>query len=338
MITVRTPFRVPLGGGGTDLPSYYKNHGGFIFSVAIDKYMFHCLNQPVVDDLVRLKYTKSEVVEHIDELEHDLAAACLRRAGIEKGIEIVSMADVPAGTGMGSSGAYTVGLLQGLHTLNRDFIGLQDLAEEACDIEINELGHPCGKQDQYLAAFGGFVVLDIAKDGVVTVRRPNISFDTLRQFEQHVSIFYTGISRSAGDILSAQNTATKRDESKVVDSLHRLKEIGHQVLEAFERGDLAAFGRLMDTHWQTKKQLSGKISSGRIDQLYELGKQNGALGGKIMGAGGGGFLLFYCEDDPTHLRKVMADEGLREMYFRVDLEGTKILTNFLSHRAETTLS
>jgi D-glycero-alpha-D-manno-heptose-7-phosphate kinase len=255
MIITRTPFRVPLGGGGTDLPSYYSKYGGFIFSAAIDKYMFISINQPVVDDLIRIKYSKSETVASVDEVQHEIVREALRYLGLKKAIEVVSMADVPAGTGLGSSGAYTVGLLNGLHTLKRDSLTLQDLAEEACQIEIDILKKPIGKHDQYLAAFGGLTCLEIEKDGKVSVCSGNISHNTMDELEKNILLFFTGISRDANDILSSQSKATENEDNQVVDTLHRIKEIGYQIKEALEDGNLAKFGYLLDKHWKTKKNL-----------------------------------------------------------------------------------
>ncbi len=334
MIITRAPFRIPLGGGGTDLPPYYRRRGGFVFSAGIDKYMYICVNQPIVDDLVRMKYSQTETVKTVDEVQHELAREALRSVGIKHAIEIVSMADVPAGTGLGSSSCYLVGLLHALHTLKRDFVGLAELAEEACRIELETLGKPIGKQDQYLAAFGGLTVLDIAPDGSVSVRNARVSRATIDRLERNLLLFYTGQTRSALDILSGQSAAAARDERAVVDSLDRIKDIGYRVLEAFETGDLDRVGRLMDEHWQAKKRLSARVTDARLDALYELARENGALGGKITGAGGGGFFVFYCEDGGARLRDAMTRAGLREMRYRLDFEGTKVLSNFLNYRVE----
>jgi len=194
MIITRTPFRITLGGGGTDLPSYYSKYGGFIFAAGINKYMYISVNRPIVDDLVRVKYSKSEIVSHREELQHDIAREAMRMMNIEKGIEIVSMADVPAGTGLGSSSCYAVGLLNALHTMKREFVDLQTLAEEACELEINRLGKPIGKQDQYMAAFGGLTVLDIDKDGTVKVRKARVSDTTIDDLNRNLLMFYTNTS------------------------------------------------------------------------------------------------------------------------------------------------
>lgn len=327
MIITRTPFRFTLGGGGTDLPAYYEKFGGFIFAAAINKYMFINLNRPVVDDLVRVKYTKSEMVSHRDELQHDIAREAMRMMGIENGLEVISIADVPAGTGLGSSSCYAVGLLNGLHSMKRNYIGLQYLAEEACDLEISRLGKPIGKQDQYMAAFGGLTVLDIEKDGQVKVRRAKIADDCLDELNRNLVMFYTDTSRSADAILSEQSQGAREEKRDVVDSMHYIKDIGYRILESVESGNLTDVGRMFDEHWKYKKRISSKMSNPRFDQIYETAKKNGAIGGKISGAGGGGFFLFYVEDRRKDLRDAMKAMGLREMRYSFDLEGTKILVN-----------
>lgn len=329
MIITRTPFRVTLGGGGTDLPSYYQQYGGFIFAAAINKYMFINVNRPIIDDLVRVKYAKSELVHHRDELQHDIAREALRLAEIERGIEIISMADVPAGTGLGSSSCYAVGLLNALHTMKRQPVGFQELAEEACELEIEILRKPIGKQDQYMAAFGSLTVLEIARDGTVEVSRAKISATTIDDLQRNMLLFYTGSERSSLEILAEQSAATNSRHSPVVDSLHCIKEIGYEIKEMIERGDLTSFGLALDKHWQAKKRLSVRVSNSRFDEIYQLAKESGAVGGKISGAGGGGFFLFYTESRHTQLREAMRAAGLREMRYRFDFEGTKVLVNLM---------
>ncbi len=334
MIITRAPFRIPLGGGGTDLPSFYRNHGGFIFSAGIDKYMYICVNQPIVDDLVRMKYSESEVVESTDRVKHELAREAFRALGISNAIEVASMADVPAGTGLGSSSCYLVALLNALHTLKREFVPFHELAEEACRIELEILKKPIGKQDQYLAVYGGVTALEIGTDGQVAVRNVKVSRNILDDLEKNLLIFYTGVSRNSLDILAGQSKATEQGNTVVVESLLKIKEIGYQIRAAIEQGNLTQFGLLIDQHWQLKKRLSNKVSSSRIDEIYAVAKQNGALGGKITGAGGGGFFVFYCEDGASKLRKAMKQCGLREMRYRFDFEGTKVISNFLNYRVE----
>ncbi len=329
MIITRTPFRVTLGGGGTDLPSYYSKYGGFVFATAINKYMFINLNRPIVDDLVRIKYSKTEIVSHRDELQHDIAKEAMRITGIEKAIEIISMADVPAGTGLGSSSCYAVGVLNALHTMKREYISLQDLAEEACRLEIEMLKKPIGKQDQYMATFGGLIVLEIEKDGKVNVHKVNASGATIDDLNRNMLMFYTNTSRSADEILLEQSNGAKAEEANVVDSMHYIKEIGYKILEAVETGNLIDVGLLFDAHWQCKKKISAKMSNAHFDEIYAIAKKNGALGGKISGAGGGGFFVFYVEREHTKFRETMAKLGLREMRYRFDFEGTKVLVNLM---------
>ena len=329
MIITRTPMRITLGGGGTDLPSYYSKYGGALVSTAINKYMFIYLNRPIVDDLIRLKYSRSEVVERVDQVRHEIAREAMRMMGIEKALEIISMADVPAGTGLGTSSCYAVGLLNALHTLKREHIPLQELAEEACDLELNKLGKPIGKQDQYMATFGGVTVLDIDKNGVVDVRKANVSDETIDDLNRNLLMFYTHTSRSADEILSEQSRGAKEEKKNVVESMHAIKEIGYKILEALESGNLTDVGLLFDDHWQHKKRISSKMSNPRFNEIYEIAKENGALGGKISGAGGGGFFAFYIEDNHRKLRESMKKMGLREMRYRVDFEGTKVLVNLM---------
>lgn len=329
MIITRTPFRVTLGGGGTDLPSYYSKYGGFIFAAGLNKYMFINLNRPIVDDLVRVKYTKSETVAHRDKLQHDIAREAMKIMGIENALEIISMADVPAGTGLGSSSCYAIGLLNALHTLNRNHISLKELAEEACKLEIEILKKPIGKQDQYMAAFGGLTVLEIDKDGKVNVRKANISNDGADDLNRNMLMFYTDTSRSADKILSEQSRGAKEEKKNVVENMHYIKETGHKILEAAESGNITDIGLLFDKHWQYKKRISSKISNSRFDKIYGIAKESGALGGKISGAGGGGFFVFYVEEHHARFRDTMKKIGLREMRYRFDFEGTKVLVNFM---------
>jgi len=329
MIITRTPFRVTLGGGGTDLPSYYSKYGGFVCAAGINKYMFINLNRPVVDDLVRVKYTKSEMVRHRDEVQHEIAREAMKMTGIENALEIVSMADVPAGTGLGSSSCYAVGLLNALHTMKREHIPLRELAEEACHLEIELLEKPIGKQDQYMAAFGGLTALEIGKDGKVDIRKINISETTIDDLNRNMLMFYTNTSRSAAEILSEQSKGAKEEKKNVIDSMHYIKEIGYRILEAMESGNPTNVGILFDEHWRYKKRISPKISNPHFDEMYGIAKEKGALGGKISGAGGGGFFVFYVEQGHTGFREVMKKLGLREMRYGFDWEGTKVLVNFM---------
>lgn len=330
MILTRTPYRITLGGGGTDLPSFYREHGGFILAVALDKYMFLNVNTPIVDDKIRVRYTASEIVDHVDDVKHTLAREALRQFGITNGIEIVSIADIPAGTGLGSSSSYLVGLLNALHALFQDQASPQRLAEEACRIELEVLKKPIGKQDQYMAAFGGLTRLDIKPDGRVCVTRFELDVDLVESLEHDILMFYTNEMRDAAAILKKQDEATRTRDARVLDSLREIKDIGLEIYDAISKGNLRRFGELLDVHWQSKKRLSEGISNPQIDAWYELAKQNGAIGGKISGAGGGGFLMLYCEGSKTRLRTAMREAGLRELKFRFDFEGSKVVFDAVS--------
>ena len=332
MIITRTPFRITLGGGGTDLPSYYEKYGGFIFSFALDKYMFITVKRPFADDLIRVKYNISETVEKLSELKHDIARECLAKLNISSSIDVVSLADIPAGSGLGSSSSYTIGLLNALHTMKREYIPLKELAEEACDIEMYRLGKPMGKQDQYIATFGGFTVLEIEKTGNVKVRRANVSDSTIEGLKRNLLLFYTGVQRKNVGILDRQNKSTEKNDKQVLESLHYIKESGYKILDIIENGNITELGQMFDEHWKYKKLLAKGISNPHFDEIYETAKNTGALGGKITGAGGGGFFLFYCEDNQVKLRRAMKEAGLKEMRFDFDYEGTKVLVNFMDYR------
>jgi len=327
MIIARTPVRISLGGGGTDLASYYCKYGGFLIAAAIDKYIFITVNRRF-EDSIRLSYSKTEIVDKVEEIQHPIVREALKLLGYDGSLEITTIADVPANTGLGTSSSFTVGLLNALHTYKRESITAKALAEEACKIEIDILGEPVGKQDQYMAAFGGITCLTFAKNGEVTVTPLNISPDIIEELERHIMLFYTGIRRNSADVLSGQNNASQRDDKKVIENLHKIKEIGEEAKIALESGNVHRFGELLHTHWQSKKNLSHKVSRPEIDRWYALARQNGALGGKIMGAGGGGFLMFYVEGNKNRLRQAMRRENLREMRFKFDLEGSKVLVNF----------
>ena len=330
MIITRTPFRITLGGGGTDLPSFYREHGGFILAAAIDKYMFLNVNTPIVDDKIRVRYTNSELVDHVADVQHTLAREAMQYFHISSGLEIVSIADIPAGTGLGSSSAYLVGLLNALHVLVHDQAGPQKLAEEACHIELEVLKKPIGKQDQYMAAFGGLTSLDIKPDGGVCVTRLQLDVDLLESLEHNILMFFTNEMRDAATILKKQDEATLMKNRTVVKSLCEIKDIGIEISDAISKGNLRRFGELLDVHWQSKKRLSEGISNPQIDAWYELAKQNGAIGGKISGAGGGGFLTLYCEENKMRLRDAMRAAGMRELKFRFDFEGSKVVFDVVS--------
>lgn len=328
MIVTRTPFRVTLGGGGTDLPSYYEKHGGFIFSAGIDKYVYVDVNRPTSDDLIRIKYSESETVSHIDEVRHQVAREVLRYTGVDKNIEVSSVADIPAGTGLGSSSCYAVGLLHALHTLKHEYTPLEQMAEEDFKIEAGILNRPIGKQDPYLAAFGGLTVLDIGTDGKVKVRKANVSLEIADELNQNLLMFFTGDTRNADDILGEQSNAAKEDKKEVVESMHHIKELGYGILDAVEKGNLDDVGKKFHEHWQYKKKISTKMTKPEYDAIYDAALANGALGGKISGAGGGGFLTFYVPEKHREFRKAMKEFGLREMRYRFDFDGSKVLADF----------
>lgn len=325
MIVSRAPLRLPLGGGGTDLPSYYSQRGGFILAAGIDKYVYVNANRPAGDDLIRLKYTRSEEVATVDDVRHDLARPALEILGIASNIEISSMADVPAGTGMGSSSTYLVALLTALHALLRRQIGTHELAELSCHLEIDVAGHAAGKQDHYMAAYGGLTALEIKPDGTVEVEPLVVSITTMEELRNGLVLFFTGMTRVADIILRDQVERTERDDAAVLDSLDEVKELGYRIKSALETDDLEGFGQLLHEHWQQKKRRSDAISNPQIDGWYDTGRRAGALGGKLVGAGGGGYLLFYCPAGRRHeLRDTMARVGLREMPFDFDRHGAKV--------------
>lgn len=330
MIVTRTPFRITLGGGGTDLPSFYREHGGFVLAVAIDKYMFLNVNTPILDNYIRIRYTKMESVERVEQVEHTLARAALEHFAIESGIEIDSIADIPAGTGLGSSSCYLVGLMNALHALTQTPCDPQTLAEEACHIELDVLQKPIGKQDQFMAAYGGLTVLDIDKEGGVEAGYLSIPVDVMEELESNLMLFYTGAVRDASALLRQQNDAMKKKDQGVVSSLTEIKDIGKEITSAIMAGNLRQVGTLMNTHWDVKKRLSKEITNPAIDAWYELARRNGAIGGKITGAGGGGFLMLYCEEKKAQVREAMRSAGLQELNFRFEFEGSKVVFDIVS--------
>lgn len=339
MIITRTPFRVTLGGGGTDLPSYYSRHGGFIFGMGIDKFMYIMVNPPIVDEMVRLHYSRSETVAHASELRHELARVALLHHGIERGIEVSSMADLPDGTGLGSSSSYLVGLLMALHHYRRDHVPLAALAEEACMLELDVLQKGIGKQDQYMAVFGGLTVLDIAPGGEVSVRTVDLPTGSVDAFVANTHLYYTGLRRSAEDVLRAQDSAMRGEgdaaaQAPVVSSLHAIRDLGHRILEAVEDEEFDRWGTLLHEHWCAKKRLSSRISVSMVDTLYDHVRQEfGVLGGKIAGAGGGGFLMLYCPGQHKRLEAFMAEQGMPRLHYKVEYEGTKVIADHASGRA-----
>jgi len=324
MIITRSPLRISLGGGGTDLPSYYREHGGFLIAAAIDKYVYINVHRRFVEGFL-LKYSQLEEAATIDDIKHPIIREALRLAGVEeRNLEITSMADIPAGTGLGSSGSFTTALLKAFHALRKNIVHPAQLAEQACEIELEKLREPIGKQDQYIAAYGGITCFRFLSDERVEAFPLKISEETLFNLEDNLLLFFTGYSRSASKILKEQDDKSRKSDQAMIENLHFVKNLGSQSQRALESDDLHEFARLMDVHWQRKKERSQGMSNSDIDQWYDVAMANGALGGKVIGAGGGGFLMFYT-DDKARLRHAMRERGLTEVRFRFDFEGTKVL-------------
>lgn len=324
MIITRSPLRISLGGGGTDLPSYYQEHSGFLIAGAIDKYVYITLHQTFVEEII-IKYSKLERVESIDDIQHPIIRESLKFIGFQSPhLEITSMADIPSGTGLGSSGSFTTALLKALHALKKNLVHPSELAEQACHIELERLREPIGKQDQYIAAYGGVTCFRFLPNGQVEAWPLKLDTDTLYNLEDNLLLFFTGYSRSASAILKEQDDKSKQSDKDMTANLHFIKDLGKQSQEALEKGDLHSFAELMNVHWEYKKQRSNNMSNNHINELYELARKNGALGGKMIGAGGGGFLMFYAEDK-AQLRRTMREAGLHEVRFRFDFAGTQVI-------------
>ena len=324
MIITRSPLRITLGGGGTDLPSYSRRFGGFVITAAIDKYVFVTVTRPFTKGIY-LKYSQLEKVDTVSEVQHPIVREALRLVDGERPqIEITTLADIPAGTGLGSSGSFTTALLKALHAHRRRLLHPTELAELACEIEINRLHEPIGRQDQYAAAIGGLTCFTFNQDDSVTVEPLHLRYELLHQLEDNLLLFFTGFARSAASILQEQDTRTSASDDGMLAHLHYVKELGLRSRQALEAGRLEAFGALMHQHWEHKKKRSAQMSNGQVDEWYELARTSGALGGKLVGAGGGGFLLFYTERQ-RQLREAMQSAGLQELRFRFDFEGTTVL-------------
>jgi D-glycero-alpha-D-manno-heptose-7-phosphate kinase len=324
MIIARSPLRLSLGGGGTDLPSYYRRYGGFLIAAAIDKYVYITIHQTFISELI-IKYSSLERVSCIRDIQHPIFREALDAVGhTDLNVEITSMADIPAGTGLGSSGSFTTALLKALHAYKKHLVHPSDLAAQACEIEIDRLHEPIGKQDQYIAAYGGINCFQFLPDDRVEAAPLRLSTETLHNLEDNLMLFFTGYSRSASSILKEQDSKSRDEDCKMIDNLHFVKELGLKSKEALESGDLTSFADLMNVHWNRKKERSGTMSNTTIDNWYDAALANGALGGKLIGAGGGGFLMFYASDK-VKLRHAMTQAGLREVRFRFDFEGTKTI-------------
>lgn len=324
MLITRTPLRISIGGGGTDLPSYYREHGGFVISAAIDKYIYVALNRTFTPEIF-LKYSEIERCTTVAEIKHPILREALKAHDVDSFVEFVSVADIPAGTGLGSSGTFTVGTLRALYAYKREHITTQALAEEACHIEIDVLGNPVGKQDQYIAAFGGLSVFTFNEDDSVSVEPLRMSGDDLHELEERLLLFFTGFSRSASSILDDQDKKTRENDADMVANLDAIKEMGREIQALLQAGDIDGFGRKMNEHWKKKRARSSGMSNPQIDEWYDLAMRSGAVGGKLVGAGAGGFLLLLA-DDVAGLRTAMTGAGLEEVRFSFDLDGSTVMT------------
>ena len=319
MIITRTPLRISFTGGGTDLPAFYKNGYGAVVSTSIDKYIYITVNKRF-DDSIRVSYSQTEIVNHVDELKHDIARECLRMVGIPGGIEITSIADIPSGTGLGSSSSFAVGLLNALYTYVGERLSAGELANRACQIEINALGHPIGKQDQYAAAYGGVNYFIFERNGDVQREKISISNNDLRNMNRKLMMFYTGICRSADGILSRQSQETK-NKMEVLTFMR--DQANHMRDGLVHEGFTPKFAKMLDEAWQKKKSITSGISNPEIDELYQKAISAGASGGKLLGAGGGGFILLYC--DEQYQPAVREALGLRELDFEISLNGSRVV-------------
>jgi D-glycero-alpha-D-manno-heptose-7-phosphate kinase len=325
MIITRSPLRVSIGGGGTDLPSYFRRFGGYVIAMAITKYVYISVHQRYESGML-LRYSAIEKPQGVPGIRHPLIRETLMHLGVQDDrLEITSMADVPAGTGLGSSGSFATALLKALYTYQRKHIDASTLAADACHIEIDRLREPVGKQDQYIAAFGGLTCFSFNKDGSVTTEALQVSDATYEDLDENLLMFYTGATRQASEVLREQDTRSSSGDADMLANLHHVKELGYQTRDAFKRGDLPQWAELMREHWESKKKRSKAMTTPIIDEYYELALRSGAIGGKLVGAGGGGFLLFYTRE-ASRLRAAMARTGLAELHLHLDVEGTKVIT------------
>ena len=322
MIITRTPFRISFAGGGSDLADYYEKYGGSVVSVSINKYMYLTIHPYFDQDRYFLKYSKTESVDTVDEIQHPILRTIFKRYGI-KGVDFNSSADIPAGTGLASSSAFTVGLINLCNAYTDKYMNKQDIAELACHTEIVDLKEPIGKQDQYACACGGLNFIEFYKDGVVDVEKLYLMSNAYHSLEKNLLMFYTGQTRSAGSILAEQKKNTSNDEAKV-NMLHKMVALSKDLKDELLKGNIDAMGEILHTGWMYKRELANGITNPDIDHYYNLAIENGASGGKLLGAGGGGFLLFYVkEDKKDQLRKALSD--LKEIDFNFDNKGTSII-------------
>jgi D-glycero-alpha-D-manno-heptose-7-phosphate kinase len=331
MIVSRAPVRFSLGGGGTDLPSYSREHGGYVVAAAVDKFVFVCVARRF-HDTIRLAYSESEIVDSVDQIKHRIFRSALQATGLARGLELHSLADVPANTGLGSSSSFTVALLNGLHAFKREFVPAEQLAREACHLEIDILKEPIGKQDQYIAAYGGISAMNFHRDGSVDVERLPIREEVLDELESNLVIYYSGIERAASTVLREQARAIAENKDAAVQRMHRIKELGYETKVVLLSGQIDKYGEMLHEHWMNKRKLASNMADSTIDEHYEAARKAGAIGGKLMGAGGGGFFMFYVRAaERRRVHDALAARGLRPMRFRFDFDGARIMANF--HRS-----
>jgi D-glycero-alpha-D-manno-heptose-7-phosphate kinase len=329
MIVSRAPVRFSLGGGGTDLPSYSREHGGFLVAAAVDKFVNVCVARRFQNN-IRLAYSESEIVDSTAQVKHRIFKAALEMTGFERGLELHSLADVPANTGLGSSSSFTVALLNGLHAYKREFVPAEQLAREACELEIERLREPIGKQDQYIAAYGGITALTFNKDGSVEVERLPLREEIIDDLEANLIIYYSGVERSA--VLKEQQKTISDNKDAAVQRMHRIKELGYETKRILLAGQIDTYGEMLHEHWTNKRKMAASMADGTIDEHYEAARKAGAIGGKLMGAGGGGFFMFYVRAaERRRVQEALATRGLRPMRFRFDFDGARIMANF--HRS-----
>lgn len=324
MIITRTPFRVSFAGGGSDLASFYMRHEGCVLSTSINKYMYVVVHPTFNQDETIIKYNKTEIVKNVHDVCHPIAKQLLIDYDLH-GLEIVSTADIPSGTGLSTSSAYTVGLIHALSAYKGKYKSQERIAKEACEVEIDKLGEPIGKQDQYGTAVGGMKFIRFKSDDTVSVEPVILSNKVLRELDENLLLFYTGITHSAGEILKEQSKNVVDEDAKY-NSLVRMTELAYNMRDSLVEGDISQFGDILHENWLLKKSLASKVSSGVIDEYYDCAMKSGALGGKLLGAGGGGFLLFYCpKDKQSRLRNALIGKGLVELPFSMENEGTKVI-------------
>lgn len=327
MIISRTPMRISIGGGGTDLPSYYSKYGSKFVSAAIDKYIYIVVQERKYHNQFVLKYSRTESVKNVSSIKNEIIRECLKFMKVSKPLEIVSFSDIGGETGLGSSGAFTVGLLNALHTYKRDFVSQQQIAEEACHIAIDVLKQPSGKQDEYITSVGGLTKFEINKKGIIEISKNVFENDFTEELEHYLYMFFTGIKRKSKSILSLQKIATEKNDTSIINNLHNIQKLGVEITSSLKMKDSKRFGELMHKHWLLKRMRS-KTTNQKIDKWYELALKNGAIGGKIMGAGGGGFFLFYCEENASKMIKILEKSGLQHIPFNFDKHGTKVIVDF----------